>query len=396
MQHSSTGVLTFVTEPQAGAAPWLNAISDAHSVIDANEYLLTDYQIIAALRAAASRGVQVDVIVDGRPYDDATAPSIAVSGLKGSGVHLKMAPSRFEGQYAFDHAKYLIVDPGRPDQVAIFGSPNATEGAFDGENIEDALETTNAVTIAALTAVFHADWTGTVAGASPRAALVLSPGSGSVIAALLAQTGTVAVMAEELGDAPACYAALIAHGSGARVLIPADPSWEATSYANELVRAGVQVRVLESPYVHAKLIVTPGATFVGSENLSVVSFDDNREVGMITANPTVRVEALAWFDSFWNNAVAWSVSGGATPTPTSPAPTPTTPTPTPAPSGGNVQDSYPYLNYGDTKAEVIQLWGSPTSTTSASYDGYPEVVWIYPVGRVYFEDGAVSYVQRTQ
>lgn len=388
------GTLTLITEPQAGIGPWLNAMNHARSVIDVNEYLLTDYQFLSALRSAAARGVQVDVIVDGHPYDDASAPSVAVAGLAGSGVHLKMAPARFEGQYAFDHAKYLIVDPGQPDQVALFGSPNATQSAFDGANAEDAFVTSNPSTIAALVTVFHADWSGTAAGATPRSALVLSPGSGSTIAGLLGQTGPVAVMAEELGDAPSCYQALLAHGSAARVLIPADPSWEATGYANELVRSGVQVRTLASPYVHAKLIVTPHVTFVGSENFSVVSFDDNREVGMVTSNPTVRAQALAWFDALWNEAAIWSASGGASPTPVPTSPTPASSAP--PNSGSGSQQSYPYLNDGDTEAEVTQLWGPPTSTTTASYDGYPEVVWIYPAGRVYFEGGTVSYVQRTQ
>ena len=382
---TSAGTLTFLTEPQAGIQPWLNAIDGARSVIELNEYLLTDTQFIDALRSAAGRGVQVDVIVDGHPYGDASAPGVAVSALAGSGVNIKVAPSRFEGSYSFDHAKYLLVDPGQPDQVAIVGSPNATASAFDGSNLEDAVETTRTSTITAIAEVFRADWIGARAGLSPRSSLLLSPGSGPTIASLLGETGPVEVMAEELGDAPACYRALSTHGSGARVLVPAGLSREATGYATQLVRAGVQVRTLANPYMHAKLIVTSVSAFFGSENLSIVSFNDNREVGIVTSNTAVRNQALGWFNEVWNQATTWKPASGGSAAATPPAATP--------PSGS--VHSYPYLKYGATESQVAQLWGSPSSTSTTTYDGYPEVVWIYPAGRVYFENGAVSYIQRT-
>ncbi|MHB8191011.1 MAG: phospholipase D-like domain-containing protein [Ferrimicrobium sp.] len=397
---SRPGTLTLLTEPQAGIQPWLNAINAAHSVIDVNEYLLTNSDLTGALRAAANRGVRVDVIVDGHPYRDSSAPGVALAALTGSGVSVQMAPARFEGSYSFDHAKYLIIDPGQAGQEAILGSPNATASAFDGENAEDAIATTDASTISALAVVFHADWTNTQAGPSPRSYLVLSPGAGPTLTSLLGQAGPVEVIAEELGDTPSCYQALEAHGSGARVLVPSYLSGEAASYASQLVRKGVQVRTLSSPYVHAKLIITPSATFVGSQNFSVVSFNDNREVGLVATDSAVHAQALGWFDGLWNEASLWTPSAsGATSTQGDSAPSATTPTSpnsastTPAPAGGS-GSAYPYLPFGDSEFQVTEVWGPPTSTTTDIYDGYPETVWIYPEGRVYFKNGAVSYVQR--
>jgi len=185
-----------------------------------------------------------------------------------------------------------------------------------------------------------------------------------------------------------CYQALSTHGSGARVLVPAGLSREAIGYATQLVHAGVQVRTLANPYMHAKLIVTPVSAFIGSENLSIVSFNDNREVGVVTSNTSVRNQALGWFNEVWNQAITWKPASGGSAAATPP------PATTPPPSGP--VHSYPYLKYGATELQVTQLWGSPSSTSTATYDGYPEVVWIYPAGRVYFENGTVSYVQRTE
>lgn len=64
---------------------------------------------------------------------------------------VRRAPARFEGTYAFDHAKYLVINPGTPHALAIVGSANETYCAFAGDNAEDDIETT------ALREVFHAD-----------------------------------------------------------------------------------------------------------------------------------------------------------------------------------------------------------------------------------------------
>ena len=392
---------SLLTEPQAGVAPWLNIISHAHSEILVNEYLLTYTTLTQALISASNRGVTVDVIVDGHPYNDSSALNQSESVFAGTKVDLKTAPLRFEGSYSFDHAKYIVVDPGRSDQVAVLGSPNGTASAFDGYNAEDAIQTSDPAIISALELLFEDDWQGHQAGSSPRQYLVLSPGSSSALTTLLSFNGPIEVTAEELGDAPAIYGAIESHGSQARVLLPSYLSYSELSYASELVRAGVQVRTIVSPYLHAKLIVTCTQTFVGSQNFSEPSLYNNREVGVITSDPKVRAQALSWFDTLWNDASTLNVqvsptttASTAVPTTTASTAVPTTtasiPAQTPTSSG-----SYPYIPYGDTAAQVESLWGQPTSTGTTTYDGYPEQVWFYQGGAVYFgSSGTVVYVQR--
>ena len=392
--------MSLLTEPQAGVMPWLNLVSHAHKEILVNEYLLTYSVLTEALIAASQRGVTVDVIVDGHPYKDSSALSQSKSAFAGTKVDLRTAPPRFEGSYSFDHAKYFVVDPGQSDQVAILGSPNGTASAFDGYNAEDAIQTTNPSIVAALARLFAADWQGSRAGSSPRRLLVVSPGSNTLLTNLLYSKGPIEVATEELGDAPSLYGAIESHGSQARVLLPSYLSYSERSYALELLGSGVQVRTLSSPYLHAKLIVTTTGTFVGSQNFSEPSLNNNREVGVITSSPQVQSQALLWFNTLWNDG---TVLGAQVTTTTATPPTSTTGvtqattntasiSPPPAPTTGG---SYPYIPYGDTGQQVESLWGQPTSIGATTYDGYQEQMWSYPGGTVYFgSSGTVVYVQR--
>ena len=53
-----------------------------------------------------------------------------------------------------------------------------------------------------------------------------------------------------------------------------------------LVRAGAQVVEVQSPYIHAKLIIADSKAFIGSQNFSTSSLDTNREVGIfLTGGP---------------------------------------------------------------------------------------------------------------
>jgi cardiolipin synthase A/B len=59
------------------------------------------------------------------------------------------------------------------------------------------------------------------------------------------------------------------------------------SALTKLTSAGVHVVQLATPYVHAKSMVVDGTTaYVGSENFTYDSLEDNRELGVIFAIPT--------------------------------------------------------------------------------------------------------------
>lgn len=153
--------------------------------------------------------------------------------------------------------------------------------------------------------IFQADWDRT-SPALGDANLLVSPVNARVkLTDLLgAARHTLLVEDEEMLDAPSEDALIAAarRGVSVEVVLPMPTSGAADSGADvaRLVHGGVRVRYLVAPYMHAKLIVTDGTrAFVGSENFSGTSLDQNRELGVLIAESDVlatlaRVFALDW------------------------------------------------------------------------------------------------------
>ena len=68
-----------------------------------------------------------------------------------------------------------------------------------------------------------------------------------------------------------------------RLIIPTFSQFPANKDAiKRLAQAGVSVKTLSSPYIHAKMILVDDVkAYVGSINLSTQSMDENRELGII-------------------------------------------------------------------------------------------------------------------
>jgi phosphatidylserine/phosphatidylglycerophosphate/cardiolipin synthase-like enzyme len=75
----------------------------------------------------------------------------------------------------------------------------------------------------------------------------------------------------------------------------------------ELSSAGVLIRTYASSskklYIHAKMILADNATaFVGSENFSTGSLDDNRELGIVLSQRDVLDSLETVFNADWEQA----------------------------------------------------------------------------------------------
>ncbi|WP_242968148.1 phosphatidylserine/phosphatidylglycerophosphate/cardiolipin synthase family protein [Sulfobacillus sp. hq2] len=358
---------TLILEPGAGVTPWVTLIGHARTGIDLNAYLIDNPAILTALRHAGQRGVPIHVMLAPNPYDDAAAVPHERQALAAiPDCTVRHAPPRFDQAYAFDHAKYLVVNPGTPHVTAIIGSLNFTDSAFDGTNLEAAVEVTGALAQAAMQ-VFQADWTDQTAGTGPRQTLVLSPGATATWVHLLQSAGPLDMTTEEIGDDPAVLAAMAAQGSNLHLLCPAPASAAAQARLATLAQAGVQIRTLTTPYVHAKTIITASQAFLGSQNLSSVSLQDNREMGVLVSGPD-RTVLAAWFAHWWQQATPWTASGASprTTTPISPS------------------SARPWLPQGASEATVRHLWGSPSRTYPTTYHGQVQIAWVYPTATMYF------------
>jgi phosphatidylserine/phosphatidylglycerophosphate/cardiolipin synthase-like enzyme len=89
-----------------------------------------------------------------------------------------------------------------------------------------------------------------------------------------------------------------------------------TEPVGELARYGAELHTLASPYIHAKLLLVDGSSaFVGSQNYTSTSMDQNREVGIVIhgASNIERIQRV--FDKDFSMAIPLGLGSAATPSP---------------------------------------------------------------------------------
>lgn len=126
----------------------LSALDSAHQRIDVAMYTLTERRVVAAIEAAAARGVAVRVLLDPseRPSDAAAA------ALRAHGVPVRLYRGRGEKL----HAKVGIVDGAS----VVFGSANWTVSGFGHNHELDVGIPAAPAVAAAFESRFQADWEG--------------------------------------------------------------------------------------------------------------------------------------------------------------------------------------------------------------------------------------------
>lgn len=314
------GTRGLYVEPDDGHAPVIDEIDHAQRTIDLTIYLLTDANVISALSRAESRGVQVRVILEQHPYGGGSDQNVVASTLRDAGIEVRWGAS----QFTFTHAKYMVID----GEVAIITTQNLSKSSFTA-NREFGVVTTVPSDVAEAQRIFNADWTGHPGPISGP--LVVSPDDSRARLKELIASAHVSIdlYAEVIRD-PGMMTALAdaaRRGVRVRVLITDNTDVGNRDAATTLANAGVQVRLVKRLYIHAKMILVDNArAFVGSENLTATSLDNNREVGMILSEPPLIQRCAATFNRDWSQAVAFAGQAPAS-APSQPAqPQPTLPT----------------------------------------------------------------------
>jgi cardiolipin synthase A/B len=271
----SAAPVRVLVEPEAGADAVLGLFAAARRSLWMEMYLLTDTSTIDALVARSRAGVDVRVILEPHPYQADGANDDAFARLGAGGVLVAWASPRF----ALTHAKLAVVDHARLVALTL----NLTRSGLAG-NREYAVVDDDARDVAAADALVTADLAGVVPGATSGRVLASPTTMRPALAAALARAArSVAVEMEELSD-PALVNALAAaraRGCAVSVALPGAGTSAATNDgARRLAAAGVVVRLVDAPQVHAKAVVADDWLYVGSANLTTASLDANREVGL--------------------------------------------------------------------------------------------------------------------
>jgi cardiolipin synthase A/B len=306
---------TLLVEPEDGRSALLAAVSAAERTIDLTIYELSDPAIVDALVAAQGRGVTVRVLYNWYSFDASTQASEVtptVQRLTAAGVQCRPAPRDFE----VTHEKAGVID-GSQALVLTF---NLSAEYFESTRDFGIISTVSAE-VSEVDAVFEADWASQPVTPSV-ATLVWSPtNSRSRLLTLIdGATRTLEVYNEELSDPGILGALVAAAGRGVAVrVIAAVFASDDSANGNApgityLQSGGVQAVCKAFPvttpggpvpiYIHAKVVVadvgTPSASaFVGSENFSCVSLNDNRECGILVAESAILERIESTFESDW-------------------------------------------------------------------------------------------------
>ena len=276
---------TLITEPADGLTSIYNLISSAKKSIDMTMYELTDITVTSMLGKAAAAGVVVRVILD--QNDEKTSNTPAYNYLQENGVSVHWANPVYEAT----HQKTITVDQATTAIMTLNLTPTdyATTRDF-------AVITNNANDIAAIEAVFNADFQNLAITPSTGDNLVWSPtNSLSALQALIGAAQTSLLISQEEFDEPALESALEAalKRGVAVTLVQENLEGKYTSTLTALKSEGAKIAVYTSStgyYIHAKTVLadygTPTAQlFVGSENFTTESLGNNRELGLIFSDP---------------------------------------------------------------------------------------------------------------
>ena len=266
------GPVALLVEPDAGPAAIVDLIAGARSSVWMEMYLLTDARAVAALADRARAGCDVRVILEPAPYLNEDANQPAFAELTAAGATVRWSTPRF----TYTHAKVLIVDHARLVVMTL----NLTAAGLAG-NREYAAADDDGDDVAAAEALFTADETGATARAAGR--LVTSPDtSRAALTGLIDRAGlSLAIETEELTDPAIVGALLAARARGVAVTLAWPGPPDAGSAFPMLAAAGVTVRAVTDPGIHAKVVVADGRfVYLGSANFSPTSLDRNRELGL--------------------------------------------------------------------------------------------------------------------
>jgi phosphatidylserine/phosphatidylglycerophosphate/cardiolipin synthase-like enzyme len=298
---------TLVTEGLNGDFSSIYAlINGATSTIDMTMYELTDATATADLIAAMNRGVTVRVILDTSEKNNNTTD---YNRLIAAGVPTVYSNTHFVNT----HQKSIEVDSAIPSKAEVCILTANLSSQYYSTSRDFLLFENDPADIAAIEATFQEDYTFSTGTTYPSFTpnfgddLVWSYASGGSTAATTPRQKLLSVInsaqhtlildEEEMSDSgiTAALAAQAHAGVSVKMSITSGGSSSQISQMNTMKTAGVQIVQYPSSgnhlYIHAKVIIADQGTateqaFLGSENISSNSLQNNRELGLIMTDST--------------------------------------------------------------------------------------------------------------
>jgi hypothetical protein len=280
--------------PDQGENAIYNFVNSATSSIDMTIYELNDVTLENDLVSREKAGVDVRVILDQAQKSYNTA---AYNLLTAGGVGVVWSSTAF----TYTHQKTITVNN---DESYI--STGNFDNTYYATSRDYGVFDTDANDVAAIVAVFNADYTHTSITPSDGDDLVWSPtdSQSHLLALIDGAQHSLDIEQEEFSDTTVVNAIVADENRGVTVRVVIEDPSEYSSELNEITAAGGKVTGYSSStgfYIHAKTVIadygySTAKAFVGSENFSSGSLNDNRELGMITADSGVVTGVETTFD----------------------------------------------------------------------------------------------------
>jgi hypothetical protein len=293
--HAAASSYSLLILPDQGENAIYSFVNSASSSIDMTMYELTDTTLINDLIAREKAGVNVRVILDGA---QTSVNSTAFSDLQAGGVGVTYSSTAF----TYTHQKTVTVNNAESyistgNLDSRYYSTSRDYGVFD----------TNAADVAAIVAVFNADYAKTSITPSDGTDLVWSPTDSQtqLLNLINGAQHSLDIEQEEFSDTAIVNAIVAAEKRGVTVRIVVEDPSSYSSELSEITAAGGKYVGYSSStgfYVHAKAIVadygfSTAKIFLGSENFSDGSLNSNRELGLIISDSAVINGVESTFDA---------------------------------------------------------------------------------------------------
>jgi phosphatidylserine/phosphatidylglycerophosphate/cardiolipin synthase-like enzyme len=264
-------------------------------------YEMKDKTIADALADAQKRGVVVRVLLNQGYFGEEEAMNEpAYAYLKSEGIDVRWTPSIF----ALTHQKTLIVDKNKALIMTFNFAPEYYTTARDFAILD-----TDQNDVSAIENTFTSDWNNQNTLAQNGDDLVWSPSAeGNLLLLIKSAKKELDIYNEEMADASIIDALISAEKRGVNVNVVMTYESADKNAFTELKNAGVQMHLFhgEKFYIHAKMVlVDDDYAFLGSQNFSYTSLNQNRELGIFLSDPTIINSLYKTFYTDFNNAQAY-------------------------------------------------------------------------------------------
>jgi hypothetical protein len=306
LARAATGTLTLQTLPEDGENAIYSFVNSATTSIDVTIYELNDVTLENDLVAREKAGVDVRVILDQAQKSYNTG---AYDVLTAGGVGVVWSSTSF----TYTHQKTITVNN---DESYI--STGNFDTTYYATSRDFGVFDTDPTDVAAIVAVFNADYAHTSITPSDGDDLVWSPTDSQTQLVNLVDGAqhSLDIEQEEFSDTTLVNAIVADEKRGVTVRVVIEDPSDYTSELNEVTAAGGTVTGYSSStgfYVHAKTVIADYGTstakaFLGSENFSSNSLNDNRELGLITSNSGVVSGLESTFDADFSGSSTGKVA----------------------------------------------------------------------------------------